>query len=155
MLWVRQSQLRAVCPFTIKHDALFLNWPPFFIQTSYADSALNDYDSDFLNFLSHSKYNTLCLIHTWLDLEFRHTFDFLKSHSNWPERLAYFVSLERKGQWHVSMAFLVKGGGADTTGRTIRSLLSAWPSYSYNVIFKMLPNRKILLIILYCMFLCL
>lgn len=92
---------------------------------------------------------SVCLIHTWLDLEFRHTFDFLKSHSNRPERLADFVSLEREGQWHVSMAFF----GDDTTGRTICSLLSEWPSYSYNVIFKMLPNRKILLIILYCKFL--
>lgn len=95
------------------HQTWYTNFEltPFFIKTSYADSALNDYDSDFLNFHIQNTIRSVCLIHTWLDLEFRHTFDFLKSHSNRPERLADFVILEREGQWQVSMAFFGDGRG--------------------------------------------
>lgn len=83
-------------PFTIKHEALFLNW---------------------LLFVHHITVN-------------------LSYIPNFPENgdSSEFFHIQRgKVLWEV-------GGGS------IRSLLSEWPSYSYNNCFKWFPNLKIQLI---------
>lgn len=82
-------------PFTIKHEALFLNW---------------------LLFVHHITEN-------------------LNYIPNFPENgdSSEFFHIQRgKVLWEV--------------GGSIRSLLSEWPSYSYNNSFKWFPNRKIQLI---------